>query len=268
MNPSALILFFASCYCLQAQTVTSEERCFYYEYTAHVSTVDTDRVWKDRMILVTNTDGTSFFESYSNYLRNKTIAEMKAKGLSTQEFASVMYSLPSAKFSFSICKEYSEDRLVYTDEVVKTKYRYYEKLPSFDWKIQRKLREINGFKCQLATTEIWGRKFEAWFTEEIPIQEGPYKFYGLPGLIVEVYDDTRAHHFLLTSIENACGYTQSGTKTVYVDVTKEDFYKAVRRYYNNYIMATEEVGMRLLIPPEQKQKFDEDMRKINNLIEM
>lgn len=37
---------------------------------------------------------------------------------------------------------------------------------------------------------------------EIPIQEGPYVFAGLPGLIEEVYDVEKNHHFLLKGAFN------------------------------------------------------------------
>lgn len=49
-------------------------------------------------------------------------------------------------------------------------------------------------------TEIFGRKWTAWFTAEIPIQDGPYKFHGLPGLIVKIEDEAKSHSFELKGI--------------------------------------------------------------------
>ncbi|ROI10118.1 GLPGLI family protein [Chryseobacterium sp. H3056] len=67
----------------------------------------------------------------------------------------------------------------------------------FTWKIRNEKKNIQGFTCNKATTTKYVRNFTAWFTTEIPIVDGPYKFFGLPGLILEVYDDAQNYHFQL-----------------------------------------------------------------------
>ena len=61
--------------------------------------------------------------------------------------------------------------------------------PQQKWKIQPETKMFGNLKIQKATTTWSGRTWEAWFTPEIPFQEGPHKFGGLPGLIVELADD-------------------------------------------------------------------------------
>jgi hypothetical protein len=51
-----------------------------------------------------------------------------------------------------------------------------------------------------ATTSFAGRNYEAWFTPEIPISDGPYKFYGLPGLIFKICDKKNQHVFTLKKL--------------------------------------------------------------------
>lgn len=57
-----------------------------------------------------------------------------------------------------------------------------------DWKIKEEFKTILNYKCQLAEAELihMERKYvvKAWFTEEVPIPEGPSFFKGLPGLIL------------------------------------------------------------------------------------
>lgn len=46
----------------------------------------------------------------------------------------------------------------------------------------------NNNQLQKAKTFFGGRYWEAWFSNDTPLQEGPYKFKGLPGLIYEMRD--------------------------------------------------------------------------------
>lgn len=71
-------------------------------------------------------------------------------------------------------------------------YAYTEPAP-LAWTIGTATSTIAGYACQQATTTWGGRTWQAWFTREVPVADGPYKFYGLPGLIVKVAD-TRQHY--------------------------------------------------------------------------
>jgi len=65
------------------------------------------------------------------------------------------------------------------------------------WKLSDKTKKYLHFNLQQATTNFGGRKWTAWFTKEIPFSEGPYKFTGLPGLIVLLEDDRNQYSFAL-----------------------------------------------------------------------
>jgi hypothetical protein len=41
----------------------------------------------------------------------------------------------------------------------------------------------------------------AWYAPSIPVQEGPWKLSGLPGLVIEAYDDKKDLYFLVKSIK-------------------------------------------------------------------
>lgn len=67
--------------------------------------------------------------------------------------------------------------------------------------ILSEVKTIGTYKVQAATTEFGGRKWVAWFTNSIPINEGPYKFCGLPGMILEIYDNDKYFHFVFVKNE-------------------------------------------------------------------
>ena len=62
----------------------------------------------------------------------------------------------------------------------------YEEDRKMDWKILPETVKIGEYEAQKAETTFAGRKWYAWFTQDIPFQDGPYKFKGLPGLIIKV----------------------------------------------------------------------------------
>ena len=57
-----------------------------------------------------------------------------------------------------------------------------------NWTIFDEYKEIEGYKVQKAGGYFRGRKYIVWFTREIPSSYGPWKLFGLPGLILETYD--------------------------------------------------------------------------------
>lgn len=69
-----------------------------------------------------------------------------------------------------------------------------------NWKLKDEYKNISGFDCQKASIFFRGRNYDAWFTTEIPLPFGPWKFGGLPGLILEVYDDTKEISFTAENI--------------------------------------------------------------------
>jgi GLPGLI family protein len=78
---------------------------------------------------------------------------------------------------------------------------YTEALPVFDWEILTDTLTVMTYLCQKATCHFRGRDFVAWFTLDIPINNGPWKFGGLPGLILKVSDTEKRCDFECIGIE-------------------------------------------------------------------
>ena len=66
--------------------------------------------------------------------------------------------------------------------------QYKEAKSDIQWVLEDETKQIGQYNCQKATTSYGGRKWIAWFTSDIPLSDGPYKFSGLPGLILRVSD--------------------------------------------------------------------------------
>ncbi len=78
---------------------------------------------------------------------------------------------------------------------------YEEPLPRFDWSLLPEMKTIEGYRCQKAQALYGGRLWTVWFTSEIPMDGGLWKFNGLPGLILEAFDAQDYFHFSVQRIE-------------------------------------------------------------------
>lgn len=83
--------------------------------------------------------------------------------------------------------------------------QYTEKTPVQNWTIHTDTLSILNYRCQKATCTFRGREYTAWFSMDIPINNGPWKFGGLPGLILKVYDKEKIFVYESIGIEKIEG---------------------------------------------------------------
>jgi GLPGLI family protein len=76
-----------------------------------------------------------------------------------------------------------------------------EKATKIDWKFDKETKKMGKFTCKKAVGNFRGRTYTAWYTTEIPVPYGPWKIFGLPGLILEVYDINKEVFIYFKSIE-------------------------------------------------------------------
>ncbi|MGQ1948824.1 GLPGLI family protein [Geofilum sp. OHC36d9] len=88
-----------------------------------------------------------------------------------------------------------------TDGISLQDFIYKDELNPQEWEILDSTKTVLDNVCQMAECTFRGRTWTAWFTPEIPVSDGPWKFGGLPGLILEVYDRGKQYHFIAKGIE-------------------------------------------------------------------
>jgi GLPGLI family protein len=84
-------------------------------------------------------------------------------------------------------KRRKTNSVYYTEFVNKSRFLVRDSLYSMRWKLSDESKDILGFKCNSAKTSFRGRNYIAFYSYDIPIPEGPWKFSGLPGAILEIY---------------------------------------------------------------------------------
>lgn len=134
--------------------------------------------------------------------------------------------------------EINNDSLVYYDVIANIEYQYSEKI-NFNWVLHSESKKINGYLCKKATVTYGGRNWEAWYAIDLPINAGPYKFKNLPGLIVELKDDTDSYIFKLKSLRTSNklplqkSFHDSDLDDVVLVKTTRNKYNKIRFKYNS-----------------------------------
>jgi GLPGLI family protein len=140
--------------------------------------------------------------------------------------------------SFEIFKNYPYKKLTVTEiggqSFLGGTFIYEEAMPTFNWEIKNETSTILSYLCQKATVTFSGRTYEAWFTMDIPINNGPWKFGGLPGLILKIGDIKQHVVFECVGIEKLKQLEPIKLYSFkYTQITRKNLDKLFRRYLDN-----------------------------------
>lgn len=159
------------------------------------------------------------------------------------------------------------------------------------WKLSEETKNSGGYLLQKATADWGGRKWTAWFSKDILLNEGPYKFRGLPGLIFEIEDSKGNYKFSMIKsykldktfdssehLENFAGMKP-------IKISQDKLTKLMLDNYENPLRDFKEqfsrntnpdnkfyvMGVEVKSPDQFKElteRTQEDMRKNNNPVEL
>lgn len=110
---------------------------------------------------------------------------------------------PNNKMRYEVYKNYPEaGKLFYTEHIDKWKFHYNEDMPQIDWQLESEDSLVCGYSCMKAVGELRGRTWTVWYTLDIPVEEGPWKLCGLPGLILQASESRGEFKFICVKISN------------------------------------------------------------------
>ncbi|MFC6269315.1 GLPGLI family protein [Frigoriflavimonas asaccharolytica] len=135
---------------------------------------------------------------------------------------------PEQSFFFNIKKNIGGSDIEHTERFNTENYVYDQRLVH-NWKLLDISKNILGHYCKAATVNFAGRLWTAWYTLDIPIPEGPYKFHGLPGFILNVESADNEYKFEAISISKEL-YPLTDSKNV-IKVKNENFLRNLKKKY-------------------------------------
>ena len=170
---------------------------------------------------------------------------------------------PHVRMSTYVYKNYPTGQMTITDRISLQDYCYVDSLHTQTWTMGDSTREVLGYTCQQATADFRGRRWTAWFAMDIPVSDGPWKLGGLPGLILEAYDEGQQHVFTAVGLERVKDELiifnrPFGGNHRYEQTNRLDFLRMERRFLmdsNSFIQM--ETGIDLLgDEPNRVMRYD------------
>ncbi|MEE1943945.1 GLPGLI family protein [Pedobacter sp. KR3-3] len=158
-----------------------------YSFVHVKDTTQKNNPYTENMLLVIGKNA-SVYTSLDR-LNRKLVDDGKAKPEPTAPNA------PFKPVSFQDYYFFVKENLFFIKEKIYNEYLAEENAPKINWTTTKDTASFSGIACKKATAYFKGRNWIAWYAPELPFQSGPWKLNGLPGLIVEAYDDKQQVQF-------------------------------------------------------------------------
>ncbi len=172
----------------------AQNKMFLYDYKFIPDSTNRARIENRIMALNIDQNKSEFYE-VARFQSDSTLAADSKKGL---------FSMPPNKNMIDerIVKSKNSTKIDFIKALGLDSKYFVTQDVILNWKLLPEFGNVLGYKVQKAIVDFGGRSWEAWFSSEIPISDGPYKFFGLPGLILKIQDKNANHVFELQAIRD------------------------------------------------------------------
>ncbi len=172
-----------------------------YSFSHIQDTAQRDKPYTENMLLVIGKNA-SVYTSYDKLNNNIALNQQIQEQIKNNAGGNVSIKRTSSKPTTGTDYFYfaKENKLI-TKERLLNNYLIEEDAPKISWKITKDTASFSGVHCQKATTYFKGRNWIAWYAPDMPFQSGPWKLNGLPGLIIEAYDEKKEVQFQFAGID-------------------------------------------------------------------
>lgn len=209
------------------QNVFAQTNRFVYQVTMKPDAENKNDIKTEHAYLDISAEKSLFYSE--NRAKRDSIMQQTFQSGGARSFNREQMEGLRSNINYSIEKDKTSQKTFFKDRLGRDIYTYEEDRP-LNWKISSETSKIGEYKVQKAETDFGGRKWTAWFTTDLPYPDGPYKFGGLPGLIVKVEDDKGEYSFDLMKnykIADIPTLNQFGNT---IKVKRADFVKQQEKY--------------------------------------
>lgn len=244
MSKLFYIIFLIQFYVISGQVVTTDRRYSPSPYSAEIKDTTELVVLYDISFATGSTNkvnSQAFLQigsKFSKFLDINTIRRdfllekySKLKSLGGSELNAL--GKLNIIYNKNILKDILSKKIFYQEKVSKISYQYDESFPAQNWILINDNKTILGYQCKSAKLMFRGRNYLAWYTVEIPKNDGPANFSGLPGLILKISDDKGEYEFSAIAIEKRKMNIYWRNEKSIIPISRNDFRKIQRNYFEN-----------------------------------
>ncbi|WP_291530476.1 GLPGLI family protein [Bacteroides sp. UBA939] len=217
---------------IQKDTIGEVQLLVQYETHCIANIEKPENVTEETMMLETGKNLSKFY-SYTQYICDSVLTADFANNASQEIMNEHLKQYGTSKLSERTFKGYPTGKVTTLDEIAgMTRLRCEEPEERPQWKVLAENDSILSYLCVKAECQFKGRTWTAWFAPEIPVSDGPWKLYGLPGLILKAEDSEGHYSFTATGIEQCHTYRPvifDGKE--YEPVNRKAYEKVHERYY-------------------------------------
>ncbi len=178
----------------------------------------------------------SLYKAYQSYVTDSIIKADYPTGITNNEYWKLSFAIGKTyggKPATYTLKELTNGKLTHKEMIFMDPYIYEEDIPEIDWIATGEEADICGYRCKTATASFRGRDWTAWYTENIPISNGPEMFGNLPGLILKIEDEKQEHVIQAIQIRKSNEGFGVGKETSAFKTDRKTFNKMQADFYND-----------------------------------
>lgn len=247
----------------KSDTITSQYEIIYRLKMVRDTLVKDNVIEEDLSLLIKGS--TSLFKSNKKAVKDSVMMAIGEKAFAAPANGKVildMRNVPSVFFpdevfaqngKQTVFKEFLRNRFAFPleDKVI--------------WQLDKETKKIGSYLCHKASGKYKNRNYEAWYTSEIPINDGPYIFKGLPGLILEIYDTKTYNIFSMISVKKVAKPMVLMKEAI--NTTYQTFQKSRQNYLNDPAGTVLSRIGGFKLTPEDIERINSNARRDNNFID-
>ena len=211
--------------------IDDSNRNFYYKYSYVPNLKNKSKVKSSTTILQVGANFSKFTDVFVLKRDSLKQSYSKQERIGAKEFNLSFAMRAKIGFEKNVFKDLKKNIFTIQGQVYKNEYKYNINATHVKWKLKKTKKDILGYTVNKAELSYGGRNWIAWYTQDIPVPLGPHVFGGLPGLIMEIYDEKNMFHFTIIGMDTKVKEIYMRNEQRIKEVSRKEFMNDEKNFH-------------------------------------